>query len=357
MLGTDISWTELVSAVQDSFGVLLDSAAIKDSLDILRAEFRDTSTAVWNDSVSVIRSEIPVIKADTAGDGTNVVTHSDIIIQEGTNVVLTYDNDTLTIAASGGSDDDSLGGALMPCSLNMGDNNIINIENLVINDTIFIDSDTITGFAEMSEIRDTATVVWNDSASIMRGNIGDSSDVVRADAADTARAIVTDSLDNYATLESPVFTSSLEIPNGNTPTVNAAGEIAWDTDDKTLMAGADGRIVAAEIKSRSFVILDTVKATFDFPFWQTPDSIVITGVSAVCTGGTNVVGALQEYNATGTSVDNAVDGDWTITTSEYTDASFTDPNINAGDWIGWKTTSVSGDVSAFSITFEYYIAK
>lgn len=38
-LGTDISWSELTSAVQDSFGVLLDTASIKDSLDVLRGEF------------------------------------------------------------------------------------------------------------------------------------------------------------------------------------------------------------------------------------------------------------------------------------------------------------------------------
>lgn len=149
-------------------------------------------------------------------------------------------------------------------------------------------------------LRDSATVVWNDSSGIIRAEMRDSAAVEIGDSLDALRA---------------------------------------------------------EIKSRSFVILDTVKATFDFPFWQTPDSIVITAVSAVCTGGTNVVGALQEYNATGTAVDNAVDGDWTITTSEFTDESFTDPNINPGDWLGWKTESVSGDVSAFSITFEYYIAK
>lgn len=106
--------------------------------------------------------------------------------------------------------------------------------------------------------------------------------------------------------------------------------------------------------TKSFVIA-SIDNTFDFPFWQTPEAITITAVSAVCTGGTNVVGALQEYNATGTSVDAAVDGDWTITTSEYTDASFTNAGIDAGDWIGWKTTSVSGTVTFFSITFEYTI--
>ena len=102
----------------------------------------------------------------------------------------------------------------------------------------------------------------------------------------------------------------------------------------------------------AFAILNP-EAANDLPLWQTKRAITIISVSAVSTAGTNVVGALQEYNATGTSVDAAVDGDWTITTSEYTDASFTNAGKDAGDWLGWKTTSVSGSVTSVSITFEY----
>jgi hypothetical protein len=104
--------------------------------------------------------------------------------------------------------------------------------------------------------------------------------------------------------------------------------------------------------TRAFAIIDPAVA-HDLPLWQTKRAITIVAVSAVSTAGTNTIGCLDEYNATGTSVDAAVDGDWTITTSEYTDASFTNAAVDAGDWLGWHTTSVSGEVTSVSITFEY----
>ncbi len=104
--------------------------------------------------------------------------------------------------------------------------------------------------------------------------------------------------------------------------------------------------------SRAFVIAYPTDA-FDFPFWQTKRAITIVAVSAICKSGTNVIGALDEYDGAASGVDAAVDGDWTVTTSEYTDASFSNPALDAGDWLGWHTTSVSGEVVTFSITFEY----
>lgn len=52
----------------------------------------------------------------------------------------------------------------------------------------------------------------------------------------TAKVLIEDSLDEYALLAGPIFTGSVEIPNSGGPTVNAAGEIAIDTD-------ADGNYV------------------------------------------------------------------------------------------------------------------
>ncbi len=148
--------------------------------------------------------------------------------------------------------------------------------------------------------------------------------------------------------------TSFEIPNGAAPTVDATAELAWETDDNDLHIYDSVRdvVIASKNKSRSFVIL-TPAAGHDFPFWQTPRAITITGVSAICIAGTNVIGQLQEYAGDGTTpVD--VDSDWTITTAEYTDIAFTNAAIDAGDWVGWKMTSVSGSVTSFSITYEYY---
>lgn len=106
-------------------------------------------------------------------------------------------------------------------------------------------------------------------------------------------------------------------------------------------------------KTRSFVIANPA-TTHDFPFWQTPRKIKIVGISAIASGGTNVIGQLQEYSGTATSAADVDASDWTVTTSEYTDVTFSNGIIDAGDWIGWKTTSVSGSVSFLSVTVDYY---
>jgi len=149
--------------------------------------------------------------------------------------------------------------------------------------------------------------------------------------------------------------TSVEIPNGTNPTVDATGEMAWETDDADLHVydGALDVVIASKTQSRFHVIPSPVVGS-DFPFWETPRAITITKVAAICTGGTNVVGQLQEYDPNGTGGVDVDAADWTITTTELEDTSFTNATIDAGDWVGWKTTSVSGTVKYFSITFEYY---
>ena len=149
--------------------------------------------------------------------------------------------------------------------------------------------------------------------------------------------------------------TSLEIPNAASPTVDAEGEIAWDTDDDKLLMydGAVAVAVAAKIKSRSFVIKAPAAAD-DFAFWKTPRAITLIGVYAICSGGTNVIGQLQEYDSNAANPADVDAADWTITTAIFSDTSFTNAAIDANDWVGWKTTSVSGTVDYLSVTFWYY---
>jgi len=117
--------------------------------------------------------------------------------------------------------------------------------------------------------------------------------------------------------------------------------------------GSNAVSIAAKTKSKSFVI-KSASASDDFIFWQVPSGITITKVSAKCDSGTNIIGQLQEYNGGGASPVDVDTGDWTVTTTEYEDSSFTNAAIDAGDWVGWKTASVSGTVNFFSVTLEYY---
>ncbi len=149
--------------------------------------------------------------------------------------------------------------------------------------------------------------------------------------------------------------ASLEIPNAAAPSVDAEGELAWETDDDDLHIydGAADVVIAGKTKTMSFTILSPSSAS-DFPLIQFLRAVTITGVRAISVGGTNVVGCLDEYAGDGTTLQAAIDSDWTVTTSELNDTSFTNAALDAGDWLRWHTTSVSGSVASVSITVEFY---
>jgi parallel beta helix pectate lyase-like protein len=109
----------------------------------------------------------------------------------------------------------------------------------------------------------------------------------------------------------------------------------------------------------SFPIVVDIDDTYDYPFRMFRKAITLIKVSGVCVGGTNVVGCLMEYDADGANpVTCESDGDWTFTTGEEEITTGTDldnPSIDANDYLGWKTTSVSGSVGFFILTVEYTV--
>lgn len=149
--------------------------------------------------------------------------------------------------------------------------------------------------------------------------------------------------------------TSLEIPNGASPTVDAEGEIAWDTDDDKLLMydGAAAVVIGAKIKQRSFVIKSPVTAD-DFPLWKTKRAITIVEINGVCSGGTNVVGQIQEGDGNAANAVDTQAADTTFTTSNVQNTTFSNAAIDAGDYLIWKTTSVSGSVLFLTIVIYYY---
>jgi hypothetical protein len=131
-----------------------------------------------------------------------------------------------------------------------------------------------------------------------------------------------------------------------------------DMSDTTWMAldaaGDTARAVDKLHPHVASVPVDNIDDTYDRVLFKLPYAITIDSVFGLCDDGTNVVGALDEYDYAGTSVDAVVDADWTITTSQYVDGSFTNAGLDAGDWLGWHTTSVSGTVTHFTLTIWFH---
>jgi len=104
---------------------------------------------------------------------------------------------------------------------------------------------------------------------------------------------------------------------------------------------------------KSFVLNTPIAGSV--AIWRTPEAITITAVRGVQVGGTNVIGMLTECDANGLNPVKCNSSDMTITTSNTNQTSFTNGSIDAGDYIGWTTTSVSGNVEKCIITFEYEV--
>lgn len=161
-------------------------------------------------------------------------------------------------------------------------------------------------------------------------------------------------LSNYAPLADPVFTGSMQVPNGASPTVDAAGEVAVDTTtDQFQFYGAAKRALPS-IQHISFVI-PAPAATDDMLLMKAPFGMTILTIRGVLQGTTNVIGQLQECNSSGASCVD-LDSDITFDGGEDADdGTLTDNTIASGNWIAWKTTSVSGTPTFLTITVTYRV--
>lgn len=152
----------------------------------------------------------------------------------------------------------------------------------------------------------------------------------------------------------PVFATSVQIPNGTGPTVDAAGEIAVDTTTDQLQFYGGAKRALPSIQHVSFVI-PAPAATDDMLLMKAPYGMSILTIKGVLQGTTNVVGQLQECTSAGASCAD-LDSDITFNGGEDADdGTLTDSTIASGNWIGWKTTSVSGTPTFLTITVTFRV--
>jgi hypothetical protein len=156
------------------------------------------------------------------------------------------------------------------------------------------------------------------------------------------------------TASDPVFTGSVQIPNGTGPTVDGAGEVAVDTTtDQFQFYGAAKRALPS-IQSMSFVI-PAPATTDDINVMKAPYGMTILGIDAIVQGTTSATGQLQECDSTGASCtdldsDIVADAD-----GAADDGTLTDSAIASGAWLRWKTTSVSGTPTFLTVTVRYRV--
>lgn len=140
------------------------------------------------------------------------------------------------------------------------------------------------------------------------------------------------------------------------PTVE--GQAIWesDTDELTVGDGSVSVVIAAKNNTVFCFNIHDIDSGMDDIKMPFPRAVTITKVTAFVTGGTNVVGRLYEVDGDGDDSDavGVESSDWTFTTGETEDSSFNNATFDAGDYIQWDTTSVSGSVAGFMISVEGY---
>lgn len=148
---------------------------------------------------------------------------------------------------------------------------------------------------------------------------------------------------------------TLEVPNGaGGTTVSLAGQITVDTTSRTLNFhdGTAEVVLNTEI-TESFVILNPV-ATDDYPIKKFKKAITLTQVDYLAEGGTNWIGQLVEMDSDGNNSTDTQAADSTATAGSNTQVvSFSNAGLDAGDYMGIKSTSISGTPTSLTVTYSY----
>lgn len=161
--------------------------------------------------------------------------------------------------------------------------------------------------------------------------------------------------DTAPSMSSVTTTTYFKLPQGTGPTVDAAGKTAIDTTNDQLAYYGGAKRIVSYIHSKSFVI-DTPTASSDYIVWRAPYAVTITAIHVLCSGGTNIIGGLDEGDSNGANI-VAVDADITSTAGSMAadDGSLTNPTIASGGTVNWHTTSISSTPTSAMVTFEYQI--
>lgn len=149
------------------------------------------------------------------------------------------------------------------------------------------------------------------------------------------------------------------LSNAANPTISNAGAAAVDTS-----SGSGGMLRYYDTAERalpayftkSFTITSVTSAGDFGAIWKSPFNITIRKISVVQTGATNVVGQLDECDADGANCATIDSSDITATTTNVDDdGTLSNASVDANDWVGWHTTSVSGTNTRATVTFNYTV--
>lgn len=121
------------------------------------------------------------------------------------------------------------------------------------------------------------------------------------------------------------------------------------TSKKITWANLKTSIHSADSHSKSFTITNPTSSADAICLWRADKNLIISGVHLYCEGA-GIVGHLTIENG---GVDGATDITGIVNTMVTDDTSLSNPNVTAGQRIGWRTTSVTSGATRANVTFDF----
>jgi hypothetical protein len=150
--------------------------------------------------------------------------------------------------------------------------------------------------------------------------------------------------------------TSFEIPNGTSPTVDAAGEIAVDTtDDQLVYYGGAKRVIPYE--RTACAVIENLAATDDnYAIWMANDAVTITGVGCNCRGTCSTTATFTLEDRGGNAMTITDTNPTCATTGAATFKAVTAGNqLTAGEMLAFDVTNTPTADDEYALCFTYTV--
>jgi hypothetical protein len=145
--------------------------------------------------------------------------------------------------------------------------------------------------------------------------------------------------------------TSLKIPVGSNPTIDATGKIGIDTTTGQVVAHDGNNVVVLSSTQTESIVIET-PAAGDFPlFWRAPYDITVSSMVCISSAATSATIQIEECdgNAANCATINTAAACGTTSTG----MAITDSAIAAGNWIRARVTATSGSPGWTAIEVYY----
>lgn len=148
--------------------------------------------------------------------------------------------------------------------------------------------------------------------------------------------------------------TSVEIPNGASPIVDAAGEIAIDTTSDTIKyyGGAERVIPYKQVFS---IVVPSVAATDDMLVLKAPYGMTMLSLDCIVSAATSATINIQECDSAGANCSDTATSDLTCDTDGANTTTFSNVVIDSGDWVKLDIASISGTPGTLTVTVTYSV--